>query len=179
MYSNGQRIWFVNKRTGKPESAIVLSSTDDFFYFFYQGRAMKCSYVYAKGKVFISPQSVLEFMSSTDKLEVISTPRKWKNAPSKPTSKRTTKRVHKTTTKTVINPTLPVKSPYVEPERNVCVSPACDNCMLRRSGSCTELKSVLCDDYKPVPYVSSSERSQWIDSKSVFYQYEDKHRKRK
>lgn len=38
---------------------------------------------------------------------------------------------------------------------------SCDNCRLRKSGECSQIKNELCSSYRAIPYISREERDLW------------------
>lgn len=38
---------------------------------------------------------------------------------------------------------------------------SCDNCQLRKSGACSQIKNTLCGDYLAIPFVSQAEKDSW------------------
>lgn len=39
----------------------------------------------------------------------------------------------------------------------------CDNCQLRKNGLCSAIRSVVCPDFKMIPYISPEEKASWPD----------------
>ena len=39
--------------------------------------------------------------------------------------------------------------------------PSCDNCQLRKSERCTQIRNELCNDYRAVPFISQEEKENW------------------
>lgn len=97
-------------------------------------------------------------------------PRKGRGRKKEPNEQNPPKPPHSTTSQkpTANSPVAAVKTPNTQPSHRTSVhtlddkpprepsptppDPSCDNCQLRRSETCTLIRSQLCDDYKAVPW---------------------------
>jgi len=56
---------------------------------------------------------------------------------------------------------IPTYVPEPGPEKS------CDNCQLRKSGACSQLRNMLCADYRAIPYIPQDIKDGWPENGDV------------
>lgn len=142
-YRVGQRLYFWNwnKRFYDELVVTALSSDGIGFQFRYDKKLMKCTYEYAEGRLYTSPNDIPEYR------RMLEGEARYREKQIALQREREAEYVRKQAF--LAQAALKARDP---------ITPSCDNCFRRWSGECTSLKSVLCDEYRAGPVADYSVR---------------------
>ena len=184
----GSKLYYIDKKTEESREVEAVYVDNNGFGFYFDGTPHKLPYTVIGSRLYISRADAWNAWWNAKKRKM----------PIKSARKQTIKKTeaNRNERRTSLSPTQ-APLPSVQAIENGLPEPCnqnlhsldnvetlqsssapphgCDTCQLRRNGTCTLIRSELCDDYRAVPWVSEEKRIAWAD-KSMLERFRERGR---